>query len=163
MQNKIIVSFLLAACLPLAAFHIASAQEYAALKGVTSVKTAFDVRTGNPKFAAMQLKLIRQTHKDLNAEKLTPVTTVVFIGPSVKLVSKNREGFTADEMKLLDEIAETIAGLSKDGIGLELCLVAARVNNVDPSSVLPEITRVGNGYISLIGFQAQGYSLIPVY
>jgi len=41
--------------------------------------------------------------------------------------------------------------------------VAAKVFNVDPVSVLPEIKRVGNGWISMIGYQAQGYSLVPVY
>ncbi len=137
--------------------------EYAALKGVESTKIVFDVRTGAPKIAALQLKLIRQTHKDLIAGKKTPVSTVVFISQSVKLVSSNREGFTPEEILLLDEIASTVSALSKDGIGLELCLVAAGVHKVDPASVLPEITKVENGYISLIGYQAKGYSLVPVY
>jgi intracellular sulfur oxidation DsrE/DsrF family protein len=87
----------------------------------------------------------------------------VFIGPSVKLISKNREGFSPEDQKSLDEIANTISAMSKDGINLEICLVAAKVFNVDPASVLPEIKRVGNGWISMIGYQAQGYSLVPVY
>jgi intracellular sulfur oxidation DsrE/DsrF family protein len=53
--------------------------------------------------------------------------------------------------------------MSKNGIKLEICLIAAKVFNVDPASVLPEIKRVGNGWISMIGYQAQGYSLVPVY
>jgi intracellular sulfur oxidation DsrE/DsrF family protein len=95
--------------------------------------------------------------------KKNPVFVVVFIGPSVKLISKNREGFSPEDQKYLDEIANTISAMSKDVINLEICLVAAKVFNVDPASVLPEIRRVGNGWISEIGYQAQGYSLVPVY
>jgi intracellular sulfur oxidation DsrE/DsrF family protein len=92
-----------------------------------------------------------------------PAFVVVFMGPSVKLVSKNREGFSPDDHKTLDEIANTLSAMSKDGIKLEICLVAVKVFNVDPASVLPEIKRVGNGWISMAVYQAQGYSLVPVY
>jgi len=95
--------------------------------------------------------------------KKNPVFVLVFIGPSVKLISKNREGFSPEDQKSLDEIANTISAMSKDGINLEICLAAAKFFNVDPASVLPEIKRVGNGWISMIGYQAQGYSLVPVY
>lgn len=163
MKSITVTILVVAVSIFLAASPVASAQEYAALKGVETTKIVFDVRTGVPKVAALQLKLISQTHKDLVAEKKKPVSTVVFIGQSVKLVSSNREGFTPEELLLLDEIASTVSALSKDGIGLELCLFAARVHKVDPASVLPEITKVENGYISIIGYQAKGYSLVPVY
>ena len=53
--------------------------------------------------------------------------------------------------------------MSKAGIKLEICLIAARVLGVDPASILPEIKKVPNGYISVIGYQAHGYSLVHVY
>jgi len=169
MKNKAVTSALLAVCISFTGVPVASAQDhdsapgYAALEGVVSSKTVFDIRTVNPKYASLQLKLIRQTHQELAAMKQSPVTTVVFIGQSVKLVSKSREGFTPDDQKFLDEIVESVSALSKEGIGMELCLVAARVNNVDPATILPEITQVENGYVSVIGYQAKGYSLVPVY
>ena len=140
-----------------------SGEEYKAMKGIKSVKAVFDEREGNPKSAALHLKIIHQTYKELAAMKKNPVFVLVFIGPSVKLISKNREGFSPEDQKSLDEIANTISAMSKDGIKLEICLVAAKVLNVDPASVLSEIKRVGNGWISEIGYQAQGYSLVPVY
>ena len=158
------VTFLVVAfSISLTASSAALAQEYAALKGVTSTKVVFDVRTGIPKVAALQLKLIRQTNKDLIAEKKAPISTVVFLSQSVKLVSSGREGFAPEDLPLLDEIAEAVRDLSRDGIGLELCLFAAKIHKVEPASVLPEITKVENGYISIIGYQAQGYTLVPVY
>ena len=140
-----------------------SGEEDKAMKGIKSAKAVFDERESNPKSAALHLKLIHQTYKDLSAMKKTPVFVVVFIGPSVKLISKNTDGFPPEDQKSLNEIANTISAMSKDGIKLEICLVAAKVFNVDPASVLPEIKKEGNGWISVIGYQAQGYSLVPVY
>ena len=140
-----------------------SGEEYKAMKGIKSVKAVFDEREGDPKSAALHLKVIHQTYKELAAMKKSPVFVLVFIGPAVKLISKNREGVSPENKKSLDEIADTISAMAKDGIELEICLVAAKAFNVDPASVLPEIKRVGNGWISEIGYQAQGYSLVPVY
>ena len=164
MKRKIITLLnLFIAISLLCAVSTVSAEEYKAMKGIKSAKAVFDERVSNPKSAALHLKVIHQTYKELAAMKKNPVFVVVFIGPSVKLISKNREGFSPEDQKSLDEIANTIPAMSKDGINIEICLVAAKLLNVDPASVLPEIKRVGNGWISMIGYQAQGYSLVPVY
>jgi intracellular sulfur oxidation DsrE/DsrF family protein len=139
------------------------AEEYESLKGVQSAKVIIDERESNPQTAVLHLKLLSQTFKDLEAMNNHPVFVVIFSGLSVKLISKNREGFPPEDQKSLDEIASTLSEMSKNGITLEMCLVAAKVFNVDPASVLPEIKRVGNGWISMIGYQAQGYSLVPIY
>jgi uncharacterized protein len=140
-----------------------SAEEYASMKGVESVKVVFDERESSPQTAVVHLNLLHQTFKDLEAMNKNPVFVVIFSGPSVKLISKNREGFPPGDQKSLDEVANTLSEMSKDGITLEMCLVAAKVFGVDPASALPEIKRVGNGWISMIGYQAQGYSLVPIY
>jgi uncharacterized protein len=140
-----------------------SAEQYVSLKGVESAKVVFDERESNPKTAVLHLKLVHQTFKELETMNNNPVFVVIFSGPSVKLISKNRESSSPEDQKSLDEIANTLSEMSKAGITLEMCLVAAKVFNVDPASVLPEVKRVGNGWISMIGYQAQGYSLVPVY
>ena len=142
-----------------------SGEEYEALQGLKSIKAVFDVRTGNPQSALSLLKLIHDTFKDkdIRADMKKPAFEVVFLGPSVKLVSKNIESFSADEKKFLAEISHTITAMSKEGIRFEICMVAAKVFGVEASSILPEIKQVHNGWISLIGYQAKGYSLVPVY
>jgi len=143
----------------------ASAEGYDALKGLKSVKAIFDVRVAAPKSAAIQLKLIHDTFKDksLTAISKKPAFVVAFMGPAVKLISKSREGFSPEDQKLLDEIAGTVSAMAKSGIRVEICLFAAKLFGVDPGSVLPEVKQVGNGWISLIGYQAKGYSLVPAY
>jgi len=139
--------------------------EYPAMKGVKSANAVFDIRAGNPKSVALLLKLFHNTYKDetFRGMKKSPRMAVVFIGPSVKTISTNREGFAAEDQKFLDEIAGTVSTMANDGMQLEICLVAAQLFNVDPATVLPEIKKVPNGWISLIGYQANGYGLIPAY
>jgi intracellular sulfur oxidation DsrE/DsrF family protein len=136
--RKIIISLTLLAFVLLVAVSIVSAKEAEALKGVKSAKVIFDVRIANPQSTALHLKLIQQT-------------------------SKNRQGFAAEEQKSLDEIAETISRMAKEGVRVEICMFAANLLKVDPASILPEIKKVENGWISLIGYQARGYSLVPAY
>jgi intracellular sulfur oxidation DsrE/DsrF family protein len=149
-RRKILVVLLVAFFLVLSSLSFASAEEYDAMKGVNSVN-------------AIHLNLIHDTYKELVAMKKDPVFVVVFMGSAVKLISSDHRGFTAEEQKSLKEIASIISRMSKAGIRVEVCLFAVKVFGVEPTSILPEIERVGNGWISEIGYQARGYSLVPVY
>jgi intracellular sulfur oxidation DsrE/DsrF family protein len=141
---------------------ISLADEYEGLKGVKSAKAVFDVRVGNPKVAAVHLDLIRETFKELNLtiKSKKPSLVVIFMGPAVKLVSKNREGFTPEEREQLDAVARIISDMAKEGIKLEICMAAVRLLGVDSASILPEIKQVGSGWTSAIGYQLKGYALI---
>ena len=158
--TKVMISLLTLLCLQVTA---AQAAGYEALEGVGSAKAIFDVRIGQPQSAALHLKLIHQTYKDLAMAKKKPNFVVVFIGPSVKLISKNRAEFTLEDQQSLDEIATAVSDMKRDGIKTEVCGVALKIFKVDPASVLPEIKKVENGWISEIGYQAKGYSLVPAY
>jgi intracellular sulfur oxidation DsrE/DsrF family protein len=162
---RIIMSIVVASVFMLAAVGFASAATYESLAGMKSIKAIFDVRAGNTKSAVMQLKLIHDTYKDksIRAVSKKPSFIVVFAGPSVKLISKDKQGFSVEDQKLMDEIAQTVQAMDKDGIKLEVCDFAVKVFGGDAASILPEIKHVPNGWISLIGYQAKGYSLVPAY
>lgn len=142
-----------------------ASQEAAALKGIKSVKAVFDFRTGSAKSADVLLGLIHETFKgkDIAAVTKKPEFVVVFIGPSVKLITNTKEGMPPEDHETLDAIAERISKMAKDGIKFEICLFAARMFKVDPATVLPEIKREDNGVVSLIGYQTKGYALVPLY
>jgi intracellular sulfur oxidation DsrE/DsrF family protein len=142
-----------------------ASQEADALKGLKSVKAVFDFRLGNLKATALFLGAIHETYKgkDIAAVTKKPEFVVVFLGPSVKLITNKREGVSPEDHKILDAIAGRISEMAKDGIKLEICLFAARMFNVDPATVLPEIKHTENGVVSLIGYQAKGFSLVPIY
>ncbi len=139
-------------------------EDYPMLRGLKSVKAVFGFEMGDPQNALVHLQVIDQTFRDKNIRigKKKPEIVVVFYGPSVKLASKNRDGFTAADQKTLDDYAATVSAMAKDGVKFEICLIAMRFAGVDPSTLLPEVKPVGNGWISVIGYQAKGYSLVPV-
>jgi uncharacterized protein len=142
----------------------ASSDEYAALKGIDGIKAVFDVSLGSPAMANIVFGAVKGVYTDKNTQALSrpPKIAVVFHGPAVKLISTNREGFRAADYKALDAFADTIRQMKKDGVKLEVCDYALKVLGVDPASILPEVDHVGNGFISVIGFQAQGYSYVTI-
>jgi intracellular sulfur oxidation DsrE/DsrF family protein len=160
---RMFVVSLAAFLLMLASLSYASAEEYDAMIGVNSVNVMFDIRDANPQTAVIHLNLIQDTYKDLVAMKKNPVFVVVFMGGAVKLISSDQSKFKTEEQSSLKEIAAIVSKMSKAGIRVEACLFAAKVFGVEPASILPEIKRVDNGWISEIGYQARGYSLVPVY
>ena len=162
-KHKIsIFSLFLLIILILISSSISMAGEYDSLKGVKSVKTVFDFRIADPMSAAVHLDLMLKTFKDSNLtiNSTKPDFAVIFMGPSVKLVSKNREGFSAEQQKYLDTIAKTVSDMAENGIKLEICLAAVRLTGVDPGSIYSEFKQVPNGWISSIGYQLNGYALI---
>ena len=139
-------------------------QEYKALEGLESIDAVFDFRKDDPKEVATYLNYIYQTYKGVNIT-ITENTdfVVVFTGSVAKLLSSNKDGFTSEEHEIIDKIAATITAMLKDGIRMEVCLFACRVSGVEPESILPGIEQVENGWLSLIGYQAKHYSLLPLY
>lgn len=142
-----------------------SGAEYKSMKGIASAKAVFDERGSDPKNVASHLQAVFQTYKELVLMQKNPAFVILFMGPAVKLISTNRAGYSPGDQKSLDEIANSISAMSKTGINIniEISLADAKVFNVNPASVLPQINKVENGWISLIGYQAQGYTLVPVY
>jgi intracellular sulfur oxidation DsrE/DsrF family protein len=159
-----IISVLFAICLLVVTEGNSLGEEYNTLKGLKSFKAVFDFERGKPHNALLQLQVIGQTFKDKNVQRSgkKPSMAVIFMGPAVKLISKNRSGFTEEEQKILEEFADTLSNLAREGVKFEACLIAMKILGVDPSTILPEIRQVGNGWISLIGHQAQGLALVPV-
>ena len=162
-RRNVLIMALAAFFLALLNFSFVWAEEYDAMKGVNSANAIFDVRLENPQSAVLHLALVFDTYKELVAMKKAPVFAVVFMGEAVKLISTDHSKFKAEDLKYLKEIAETISKMSKAGIRVEVCLFAVKAFGVEPASILPEIHKVGNGWISEIGYQARGYSLVPVY
>lgn len=143
----------------------AFAGEYDSLQGVDSIKAVFDFRDGVPASANVHLKLAHMTFQDKNLRQISdpPKFAVVFMGSAVKLLSSNRDGYSAEDKKALDEMTETIKAMAKDRIQLEVCMFAVNFFKVDPATLPPEIKQVGNGWVSSIAYQAQGYGLVPVF
>lgn len=135
-----------------------------ALHGVKGAKVVFDVSVGSPKAANVIFWAVRDSYQNQAVQGLSekPQVAVVFHGPAVKLISSVRAGGEGEAAGEAEKFHELVRQLNKDGVKLEVCLYAARVMGVDPASILPEVRGVGNGFISVIGYQAQGYAVVRI-
>jgi intracellular sulfur oxidation DsrE/DsrF family protein len=111
----------------------------------------------------LYLPVIRETVDDLRRQGVEPDVILAFPGKSVLLVSKEREQIPLEDFEHLDKIAGQLAGLREQGVRMEACSVATRLFGVDNATLLDGIEPVGNTFVSLTGYQAQGYANIPIY
>jgi intracellular sulfur oxidation DsrE/DsrF family protein len=134
-----------------------------ALKGVETGKVVFDMNTADAKKTVLYLTVIEETVNDMTRQGVKPDVILAFRGPSVKLISKDREQVDPADIEHLDKIAAQLADLHKHGVRMESCSVATRMLKVNNDRLLDGIKPVGNTFVSLTGYQAQGYALIPIY
>lgn len=136
----------------------------AALADLKKGKAVFLVDIGDAKKLNFYLEVIQGTYKGMQAQNVEPEFILVYIGPSVKYLttSPSAEAEQAAAGLLLD-IEANVDKLASLGVKQEICAVATRVFGVDNNTLMPGLTLVGDGFISLIGYQAQGYHLVPVF
>lgn len=146
---------------------IAAAEKYddsAALNSLSSAKAVFLVDFKTAKTTAFYMDLVVRSYDGLVRQGIDPRMIVVVIGPTVKFLSKtNDPELTFDYETELDSIQKSISRLEKRGVRIEVCAIATDVFNVDNATLPTALTVVADGFISLIGWQMQGYKLVPVF
>lgn len=136
----------------------------AAIDGLENLKAVYDVRKSNPNALDMYLKAIITNVENLEREGVDADLVMVFISHSVKFINTAPALETeADYGEALASIAQSIETLQEIGVRMEACNGATRAFNVDNDTLLPGIEPVRSGFISLMGYQNNGYALIPVY
>jgi len=133
-----------------------------ALKGITVAKGIFDIDTGDAKKIEVILKVIGETFDTLKKEGKEPTIVVAFRGPSLRALVAEKE--TADKPTGSHDAPLTaqINKLNDLGVRFEACSTASRLLNIDVKKLPTAVNMVGNTFISLIGYQAQGYGLVSI-
>lgn len=161
---------MLSALLMLFIAHLVSAEspaidDKAALADLKTGKGVFLIDIGDAKKLNFYLEVIQGTHKGMKSQGVEPDFVLVYIGPSVKyLTTSPAEATEQAAGDVLMDIESNVAKLAAlGGVRQEICAVATRVFKIDNDTLVPGLTLVGDGFISLIGYQAQGYHLVPVF
>ncbi len=138
------------------------ADDRAALQGIKEVKVAFDITAGDAKALLARLNVIDETRQSLIKQGVTPHFVLTFRGPATVLVQTDQQKIKPEDRETVARIAAKLKELrAAPGIeGLEQCNVAVRQQEVKRENVLPELTVVGNSWISLMAYQAKGYAYI---
>ena len=139
-----------------------AADDKSALSGLKEVKVAFDIKEGNPKALLNRLDIIDETRQSLLSQGVTPHFILAFRGPATKLLQTDPDMIKPEDRELAAKVATRVKEMSSaSGIdGFEQCAVAVREQGTKVEKVLPQVHVVGNGFISLMAYQAKGYAYI---
>ena len=133
-----------------------------ALQGVDIGKGLFDINLTQAAKLELYLSVIKKTHADIIHQGKKPDFVIAFRGASVRLISSETWSLSEEDQQSLARSAAIIKELQDLGVVIEACSIATDLFKIDNSTLLPGVRVVGNTFISLIGYQAQGYSLIPI-
>ena len=159
--QKLLLSFGAAALLAYAPVASA-ADDHAALAGLSEARIAFDIKDGEGKALLARLDIIDETRLSLIQQGVTPKFILAFRGPATRLVQTEQDKIKPEERELAAKVAAKIKEMSTArGVeGFEQCSIASRQQGTNTEKVLPQIRVVGNGFISLMAYQAKGYAYI---
>ncbi|MFP4251966.1 MAG: DsrE family protein [Guyparkeria sp.] len=166
MIKRTIQSFLTAAVLALAMPLSVQAAEpiddTAALAGVEEAKGVFQIDFTEAEKTAFYLEIIRGTHANFERQGLDPDLVIVFIGPTVQFLTTEADEETVDPAILM-RIESEVEQLAELGVRLEVCAVATEVFGVDNDTLFDGLELTGDGFVSMIGWQAQGYHPVTMF
>lgn len=134
------------------------------LKGVKHYDAVYEVTQENPKVANIVFWAVKNSYEVAEVKALPnpPKVAVVFHGPAVKMLSSDKTPFDAAAWAEVEKFQETLRQMKKDGVTLEVCQYAVEVMGADKTKIMPEVDVVGNGFVSVIGYQMQGYAVVRV-
>lgn len=155
--------FLSFACLLTSGAQAKDLNDTAALSGLHDAKSIFLINLRNPEKVSHLIKVIGLTHKQLLEQNVKPHFIVVFIGPDVAFLTKNRRGINYMEERDVAKIQREINNLHLKGVRFQACGVALHGMDVKPTALISSVNPVENGFISIIAYQEKGYALVPVY
>lgn len=138
-------------------------QEPTSLTGNSSVyRVYFDVNVGIPKKLETRLRLINATYDQLLEQGKKPEFVVGFRGKASYFVTKGEGYVEPEDLAFKQKIQQWVNTIKGRGIRIEQCRIAAGLVGVDPKDFLPELEVVENAYVSMIVYQQQGFSQIPM-
>lgn len=135
-----------------------------ALKGVKDFDVVFDFTHGDPKVANIILTAVDSVDDATEVSSMPnePKIAVVIHDYAVKLISTERGDYDDAAWAEVQKFQNTLKEMKKQGATLEVCQYALDVFGVDRDSVIPEVDQVPNGFVSVIGYQEQGYALVRI-
>ena len=133
-----------------------------ALKNISKAQVYFDVSVKESKLLLLRMELLDRTIKELEKDGLEVSGVVGFRGPASRYITKDEHYVLEESVADKKKIQEWVKTFAANGIIVEQCAIAAEILNIPADDFIPEIKIVGNGYVSLIGYQAQGYSVVPM-
>ncbi len=135
-----------------------------ALEDIEVGKVVWDVLASRPDRLLFYLKLIDETYNDLVRQEVEPDMVFIFHGRALQLIKSEQVNYLPKDKQAHQQALELISDLnSREGVRMEACSISARMQEIENDGIISDVKMVGNTYVSLIGYQSKGYSVIPVH
>lgn len=135
-----------------------------ALANIEVGKVVWDVLASSPDRLLFYLKLIDETYDDLIRQDVEPDMIFIFHGRALQLIKSEEVDFLPKDKQAHQAALALISELNaRPGVRMEACSISARMQNIENDGIISDVTMVGNTYVSLIGYQSKGYSVIPIH
>ncbi len=133
-----------------------------AINGQKTIKIIFDVNVGEPEKLLLRMRLIDQTFSELQEAGIIPLFVVAFRGKASRFITRGGLYLPEEDRPYKQKMRDWLKLFKEKGITLQQCIIAADLLQIDTKDFVSFVTPVRNAYISLAGYQSQGYSLIPM-
>jgi intracellular sulfur oxidation DsrE/DsrF family protein len=134
----------------------------ASLKGIDKIQVYFDVNVKDDNLLAFRMDMIDRTIKGMVEAGVEVEAVIGFRGKASRFITKDEHYVLREEVVNKKKIQDWIAYFSDRGIIVEQCAIAAAMNHIEVDDFLPDVTVVGNGYISMAAYQSRGFAVIPM-
>jgi intracellular sulfur oxidation DsrE/DsrF family protein len=132
------------------------------LDGLDRVRAVFDVNQGDPEILLLRMTLIDRTAKQVREAGKALDFAVVFRGRASRYVTRGDGYVEPWDLEEKSAIRNLVESFHARGFIIEQCAIAAEAQAIGAGEFLPQVRVVPNGYLSLIGYQNQGYGLVPM-
>ncbi|TVS16857.1 MAG: hypothetical protein EA417_08780 [Gammaproteobacteria bacterium] len=132
-----------------------------AIAGMETGRIMWDITIGDPQHLIGRLAVIEQTFDDMVRQGLKPEMVLGFRGGAAGLIAASPDHRDDREAFVLRQVHERLQGLlQRDSVHMEACGLATQRFDLAQEDLLPGIHLVGNTFLSIMGYENQGYSTI---
>lgn len=133
-----------------------------ALKNVVQANVYFDVNLDDSQKLLLRMNVLQQTVQQLREAGLDISAVIGFRGGASRFITRGDHYVLDEESADKKKIQESISRFSDERITIEQCSIAADLLAISHEDFLPGVRIVANGYVSLIGYQNQGYAVVSM-
>ncbi|WP_018875735.1 hypothetical protein [Thioalkalivibrio sp. ALE31] len=162
-MHRLLASFLLGALLLPGLALADKPGDQRAIAGMDTGRILWDITIGEPDRLIARLSVIRETYDDMQRQGLEPEMVFAFRGGAAGLIARSTDHLDIEDVSTVRHIHERLEGLLElDGIHMEACSIATRRFDLEQDDLLPGIHLVGNTFLSIMGYENQGYATIRI-
>lgn len=135
-----------------------------ALAGIESGKILWDITLANPEGLLSRLNVLEETYEDMVRQGVKPNMIFTFRGGAAGLIAADISHLEMEKASAVGQVQYKLTEFMKrPGVHMEACQIATRRFNLTKQDhLMPGILLVGNTFLSIMGYENQGYTTIRI-